>query len=208
MEKELLNILEKVSILYQKYGIKSITMDDVAREFGISKKTLYQYVTDKPDLVEKVMLLIAEKHNSFFKKLRAKKINAIEELFEVNKYFTEMLKNYNPSMEYDLRKYYPDLFKKIYDVRRKRMYESIIRNMKKGIKEGLYRRDMDIEIIAKLHVSRIENMYDNEIFTNEELISTKVFNEIFIYHLRGIANVTGIKFLERKLKELKSKNNE
>ncbi len=207
MEKELLNILEKVSILYQKYGIKSITMDDVAREFGISKKTLYQYVTDKPDLVEKVMLLIAEKHNSFFKKLRAKKINAIEELFEVNKYFTEMLKNYNPSMEYDLRKYYPDLFKKIYDVRRKRMYESIIRNMKKGIKEGLYRRDMDIEIIAKLHVSRIENMYDNEIFTNEELISTKVFNEIFIYHLRGIANVTGIKFLERKLKELKLNNN-
>ncbi len=208
MEKELLNILEKVSILYQKYGIKSITMDDVAREFGISKKTLYQYVTDKPDLVEKVMLLIAEKHNSFFKKLRAKKINAIEELFEVNKYFTGMLKNYNPSMEYDLRKYYPDLFKKIYEVRRKRMYESIIRNMKKGIKEGLYRRDMDIEIIAKLHVSRIENMYDNEIFTNEELISTKVFNEIFIYHLRGIANVTGIKFLERKLKKLKSKNNE
>ena len=183
-------------------------MDDVAREFGISKKTLYQYVTDKPDLVEKVMLLIAEKHNSFFKKLRAKKINAIEELFEVNKYFTGMLKNYNPSMEYDLRKYYPDLFKKIYEVRRKRMYESIIRNMKKGIKEGLYRRDMDIEIIAKLHVSRIENMYDNEIFTNEELISTKVFNEIFIYHLRGIANVTGIKFLERKLKKLKSKNNE
>ncbi len=208
MEKELLNILEKVSILYQKYGIKSITMDDVARELGISKKTLYQHVTDKTDLVEKVMLLIAEKHNSFFKKLRANKINAIEELFEVNKYFTEMLKNYNPSMEYDLRKYYPDLFKNIYEVRRKRMYESIIRNMKKGIKEGLYRRDMDIEIIAKLHVSRIENMYDNEIFTNEELISTKVFNEIFIYHLRGIANVTGIKFLERKLKELKSKNNE
>ena len=199
MEKELLNILEKVSILYQKYGIKSITMDDVAREFGISKKTLYQYVTDKPDLVEKVMLLIAEKHNSFFKKLRAKKINAIEELFEVNKYFTEMLKNYNPSMEYDLRKYYPDLFKKIYEVRRKRMYESIIRNMKKGIKEGLYRRDMDIEIIAKLHVSRIENMYDNEIFTNEELTSAKVFNEIFIYHLRGISNENGIKFLEEKL---------
>ena len=204
MEKELLNILEKVSILYLKYGIKSITMDDVAREFGISKKTLYQYVTDKPDLVEKVMLLIAEKHNSFFKKLRANKINAIEELLEVNKYFTEMLKNYNPSMEYDLRKYYPDLFKKIYEVRRKRMYESIIRNMKKGIKEGLYRRDMDIEIIAKLHVSRIENMYDNEIFTTEELTSAKVFNEIFIYHLRGISNENGIKFLEEKLEELSS----
>lgn len=204
MEKELLNILEKVSILYQKYGIKSITMDDVSRELGISKKTLYQHVTDKTDLVEKVIWLIATKHKDFFTELKKKNLNAIEELFEVNKYFTQLLNNYNPSMEYDLKKYYSEQYKNISEIRRKRMYESIVQNIKKGIKEGLFRKELDVEIITKLHIFRIENMYENEIFTTEELTSAKVFNEIFIYHLRGISNENGIKFLEEKLNKLSS----
>src|ERR1035437_2884162 len=110
MNEELKNLLSKVRCLYMKYGIKSVTMDDVARELGISKKTLYQYVNDKNELVQKVVEMELDDKAEGFSKMNCSGLNAIEELFEVHKMIRQMLKDYNPSTEYDLRKYYPELF--------------------------------------------------------------------------------------------------
>jgi AcrR family transcriptional regulator len=204
MDDKTLRILEQVTRLYHRYGIKSVTMDDVATHLSISKKTLYEHFADKEDLVRNIVLLDYNKRNKFFIEIRKKKLNAIEELFEVYRMINSMFRDYNASMEYDIHKYYPDLFSKVKDIRRKQMYETMYNNMNKGKREGLYRKDLNSKIIARLHVFKVENMFDNEIFTMEELSSVKVFNEVFVYHMQGIMSEKGRSFFDRNFIRLKS----
>ena len=124
MNKELENILVKVGELYHKYGIKSVTMDDVARELGISKKTLYLHVENKNDLVSKVMDYFLDYKDTEFLKILSKKQNAIEELLEVGIYIIKAFRDFNPSTEYDLKKYYPVVYSKLQNIRKERMYKS------------------------------------------------------------------------------------
>ncbi len=201
MDEELKNILDKVRNLYIRYGIKSVTMDDVARELGISKKTLYQHVIDKNDLVFKVFDLEINDSSNKFQCSFNEESNAIEQLFDVHKWVVSRMKEYSPVSDYDLKKYFPDLYRKHDKIRRERIYEFIVNNMRKGKEEGLYRSDLDVEIISKIHVSRIQNTFDSDLLTNEEKTSLKVFYEFFVYHIRGIASEKGIQLLEEKLKD-------
>ncbi len=204
MNLKALNILKQVRRLYQRYGIKSVTMDDVAKHLGISKKTLYEYFTDKEDLVRNVFKFEHDHWAGFLGAIEDKKLNAIEELFEVYKMINAMFREFNPSMEYDLRKYYPDLFIQVKEVRRKRMFELVFDNLNKGKMEGLYRKELNAKIIAKLHVFRTESFFDNDMFTQEELISFKMFHEVFVYHLQGILNNDGRAFFETNFDKFKA----
>jgi DNA-binding XRE family transcriptional regulator len=207
MNEELKNILLKVRELYMKYGIKSITMDDVARELGISKKTLYQYVSDKDDLVGKfVDNEISMRQEEICKCFRVG-YNAIEELFEISIFMNKLMRNQNSATEYDLKKYYPVHYQKTIKARREGIFNYILVNLKKGIKEGLYRKDMNQEVIAKLYLWRSENTHFDELFTVEEFTSVKLFVELINYHVRGIATEKGIMILEKKIIELESAYN-
>ena len=203
MNDELKNILSKVFLLYQKYGVKSVTMDDIAKELGISKKTLYNYVKDKRELVEKIADMKVQLSIDHQKHMKGSKLNAVEELLFVYKFLDNQLKSHNPSMMFDLKKYYPDVFKKMHEARRKISYEGMLQNMKKGQKEGFYRLDLNCEIIAKLHLFKIENLVDSDLFTQYDFQGSDIFKEMFNYHLRGIANQKGIEYFEEKLNEEK-----
>ena len=187
-----------------KYGIKSITMDDVAMELGISKKTLYQFVTDKDDLVGKFIDNEMAVRQEEICKCFGEGFNAIEELFEISIFMNKLVRDQNPATEHDLKKYYPQHFQKTIKARREGIYNYILLNLKKGKKEGLYRKDMNIEIIAKLYLSRTENNQLNELFKVEEFTSLKPFIEVLTYHIRGIATEKGILVLEKKVKELEN----
>ena len=191
------SILDHVSRLYHKYGIKSITMDDVARNLGISKKTLYEYFRDKKDLVSHVLESEINQRCLIFNALEHRKLNAIEELFEIYSLIKNQIQEYNPSMDYDIRKYYPELYSHIRSVRRKMMFENSHNNMIKGRKEGLYRKNLNVELIAKLHLFRIENLYNSDLFTSEDLNSFDTFHELFVYHLQGIMSEKGRAFFEK-----------
>ena len=206
MNEELNNILIKVRELYSKYGIKSITMDDVASELGISKKTLYQYVTDKDDLVGKYIDNEIKLRQEEVCKCFREGFNAIEELFEISTFMNKIMRNQNPATEYDLKKYYPAHYQKTIKTRREGMYNYILLNLKKGRKEGLYRENMNIEVIAKLYLSRVENIHFNELFTVEEFTSSDLFLELLTYHVRGISTEKGIIELEKKIKGLETNN--
>jgi AcrR family transcriptional regulator len=207
MNEELKKILLKVRELYLKYGIKSITMDEVAMELGMSKKTLYQYVTDKDDLVG--LFIDNEIH------LRQEEIckcfkagfNAIEELLEISIYMNKLMKDQNPATEHDLKKYYPHHYNKTVKARREGIFNYILQNLKKGKKEGLYRQEMNEEIIAKLYLSRAESIHLNDLFSVEEFTSIKLFMELLTYHIRGIATEKGTSVLERKIKEIGTRLN-
>jgi len=119
------------------YGIKSITMDDVSRELGMSKKTLYQFVTDKDDLVGKFIdNEIAIRQEEICKCFRTG-LNAIDELFEISIFMNKIMRNQNPATEYDLKKYYPEHYQKIVKTRREGIYRYILTNLENGKKEGL-----------------------------------------------------------------------
>lgn len=115
-----------------------------------------------------------------------------------------MFRDYNPSMDYDVRKYYPSLYIEVKATWRKKMYDAAFNNTMKGIQEGLYRTEIDAAIIAKMHVARTESLFDSDLFTMEELTSFKIFHEGFVYHLYGILNKDGRSFFESNFGKFKA----
>ncbi len=202
MDEKAKNIVERVADLYLQYGIKGVTMDDVARHITISKKTLYQYFKDKKELVwavlehgdceKKIDLSIFEQSNS----------NAIDDLFNFYNVQVEMIKNHKPAFVYDLKKYYPDIFLHFQKIKHKRILESISTNLSKGKKEGLYRSDINEDILSRLSLMRIEGIMNSGIFRVEEIVSTELFYEIFKYNIYGIVSDKGRKMLDGKFREI------
>jgi transcriptional regulator with XRE-family HTH domain len=203
MNEDQKNILLRVRELYMKFGIKGITMDDVASEIGISKKTLYQFVTDKDELVGKIIDHEIIRRQQEICNCFKVGYNAIEELFELSLFMNKLMREENPATEHDLRKYYPHHYQKIVKVRREGIFNYILLNLKKGKKEGLYRSEIDEEVIAKLYLSRSEILNANDLFTVEELTSAKMTEELLIYHVRGIATEKGIEVLGKKIADLR-----
>lgn len=202
-------LYSKVLDLYKKYGVKSVTMDDVARELGISKKTLYIHVADKKELVEKVIHYDFDVVKDCFMEVFDREgLNAIEQLFEVNYFMRNLLKYHSFSLDYDLKKYYPELFREISERKQHEMYKSVLENMKKGKAEGIYREELNEELVAKLYVSRIVSAHDSEFMTIEDFIAPEAYKEYFVYHIRGIANEKGIRILEDNIDKLHHTDNE
>lgn len=206
MNEDQKRILQKVRDLYMRYGIKSITMDDVAKELGISKKTLYQFVSDKEDLVGKFVDFEVERRQAEICNCFKMNLNAIDAIFNISFFMIKIMKEENPSTEYDLKKYHPVQYQKLQNARREGMYKYILLNLKQGKEEGLYRQNMKEELIAKLYLTRAENIHFTDLFTTEELTSKDLFVELLSYHIRGIATEKGIKVLENKIKELEVSN--
>jgi len=183
--------IKKVCTMFKDYGIKSVTMDDVARELGISKKTLYLHFNDKSELVSIILDREFEEKAKEFDIAMSDKENAIEEVFGFFKVQMNLLANHKPNFLYDLKKYYPSLYDNFSDKKKSRMIESILNNLKRGKKEGLYRKDLNEELITRMHVARLESIMTSGMFTIEELISPEFFSEAFKYHLYGIASKKG-----------------
>lgn len=206
MNDELSVLLKRVLALYRKYGIKSITMDDVSHELGISKKTLYQYVKDKDELVNKVVELEISSHQSQLIQSCSENLNAIEQIAEISRCVGFMLKEYSAVAEYDLRKYYPDLHKRLREVRRENMLRFIHDNLVRGKNEGLYRSDLNAEVVAKIAQSHLDSMFESEIITVAEFLEPAFSMEFFNYHLRGIVSEKGLKVLDDELKSFGRQN--
>lgn len=192
------NLVEKVSELYMRYGIKSVTMDDVARHLGISKKTLYLYVKDKKELVELSVNHHLEKNIEAEKNLRDKKLSAIDELLEVYRFAGEMIKDVNPSYQYDLQKYYPYLCDRFNQFKRENLFEIIKGNLIRGISEGVYRKEINVDIIAKMHAFRHFKSDDINREDVELMMHKETFKEIFLYHMHAIINDKGREILKQK----------
>lgn len=196
-------IIDKVRVLYQQYGIRSVTMDDVVREVGISKKTLYQYFTDKTELVSIVLECESAEKIKEHKESLEGASNAIEQMLGFFDFQMKTIKDFNPSMIYDLKKYYPEVHRKFRERKRTRIYDSVLSNLKQGKAEGLYREELDEEIIARLNLMRVEAFTNTEIFKPEEILTREFFTETFTYHMYGIASDKGRKILEQKINKLK-----
>ena len=200
-EKEQQIIGEAIKV-FMTYGIKSVTMDDIARQMRMSKKTLYQYVSDKNDLVKKCLDHDCQITESTIKDILLKGLNAIEENFEISKHIVEDLKNIHPSIFYDLEKYYPEAWETMHELRHEFVAEVMEKNMIKGIKEGLYRKDLNVKVMTRLWVARLNIIFDPYIFPMNEFDLAEVYRQMFIHHVRGIASVEGVKYVEKNQNKL------
>jgi AcrR family transcriptional regulator len=191
--------LKTVLGLYSKYGIKSVTMDDVSRELGISKKTLYNYVSDKNELVEKVIDFQCKERVIGIKSLNLDKLPALQEVVEVSKMINKMISEFNPSFHYDLSKYYITTYKKMMNMNRESMAKSMLRNLKKGKKEGYYRPEINEEIIVKMHIANSENLAEIGFYNTQKESPEVIQRELFSYHMHSILNPKGLKEYTRLL---------
>jgi len=199
MEEKELYIIEKSRELFMKYGIKSVSMDDISQQLGISKKTLYQHFKDKADLVYKVVTYFNCEHDKIMLEILQSELNAIEILLLVSKHTLEMLKSLHPPLLFDLRKYYPEITKDIIISKKSDVFNKIKSNLLKGIEEGLYRSDLNPDIIASLYIKRLDDVFFEKDFYAIDYPQHEVFKQLFIYHLRGIVSSKGLKYLETKM---------
>jgi AcrR family transcriptional regulator len=197
-------IIKRVAQLYNKYGIKSVTMDDVAHELGISKKTLYEQFSDKSALIDAVIDYLINEKVSFFESQKKGRENAVEELLFIFKYYLSIIKEFNPSLEYDLKKYYPKTYARVKEQKRQGIMKNTLANLKRGKQEGFFRQEINEDLIARLYLLRIESLPESDLFTQEEMFSQELFEEMFFYHLYGVLNDKGIAYLKNHLNEIKT----
>lgn len=174
-------------------------MDDVAREMGISKKTLYQTIKDKNELVAEVVSKLKETINGFWDVFHDDTLTAIEQHCKQKDAIKQLHSHFNPTFSYDLQKYYPDLYRSLVSWRKEIVSEAHIANIEKGKREGFFRSDIQSDIIARLIVAHHIFTFDpsNEIFALEEILNFKIIEQVYMYHLRGLCTPKGIEEVEK-----------
>ena len=199
MEKES-RIIQGALDLFIRMGVKSVNMDDVARHLGISKKTLYQHVSNKEDLVEKSFSHHHYCMKQMIEGICKKHENAIDEVFEIDERVCSTMMHNHPSLLVNLKRYYPKVWGFMDDLKKKNIFKTVKKNLERGIKQGLYRTDINSDIIAKFMLNRVDALVNEEMFPLTEYNFKQLLKENRVYHIRGIATPKGIEYLEQKLK--------
>ena len=202
MHETLQHIILQARSIFMRCGIRSVTMDDVSREMGISKKTLYQFVKDKTDLVTQTMRFEIARDQEEIVRITGKNLNAIDEIFEINQLVSDRIKHMHPSILFDMQKYYPEAWDIIVKHRRDFIVKTFQHNLIHGQEQGLYRKEINSTIVARLFSSKIDVLTDMEFFADPSMTQAMVYNENLHYHLHGITNATGKIYLETKLSNL------
>jgi len=199
-------IIRESATIFKRFGIKSVNMDDLATKLGVSKKTLYKYVSDKDELVHRVFEYHAMQEDCEIQQITARNLNAIDESYEIMRMVLNMVRDLHPSVLYDMKKYHPEIMHKMQCTRDTIIATTLRMNMEKGMQEGYYREDIRPEFIASLYVSAVESILEL-LAGNDATASFKdLYLELFRYHIRGIASEKGIAYLIEKVKQERQTN--
>lgn len=196
-------ILKKSLELFFKYGIKRVTMDEIAKELGISKKTIYQFYKEKDDLVLQLVEVEMKKNETLFDEIAKKAKDPILEIMLISQMMSEMMHNINPIFFLDLQKFYPEAFVKFQKFKEECAFKDLLRNIKEGKKSGIYRLDINDEFAARHRLAQIDMLMFGNYFSFETLSFTKsheLLLDIFVY---GISTFKGHKLINKykKVKE-------
>jgi AcrR family transcriptional regulator len=199
-------ILEKANDLFMRYGIRSITMDEIASQLGISKKTIYQFYADKDEVVDAVAMLEIKKSEQKCTQSRNECENAVHEIFLAILQMEEMLKGMNPLIMYDLEKHHPKSYKRFKDYKLQFLFGAIKENIQRGIKEELYRPEINIDIVAKYRIESIFMAFSPDLLPHNRYKMSDVLNELSYLFLYSIATAKGRKMIEKYMQKNVQKN--
>jgi hypothetical protein len=190
-------IINKAKEMFLRLGFKSITMDDIACEMCISKKTIYKYFSNKDILIEESVELVHKEVHETIEKIVSKNFNAIEENFEIKRMFREMFKAAESSPLYQLKKHYPEIYDKVLTQQVSICEDCFRQNIIKGINEGLYRENLDVDNYVKFYYTLIFNINENTMLEKD---AHELEVKALEYHIRAMATLAGIIELEKHLK--------
>jgi AcrR family transcriptional regulator len=190
-------ILHKSHELFMRYGLRTISMDEIATQLGISKKTIYQFYADKDALVEAVVNLEICENEKECICFKEQSHNAIHEVFLAMDKVQEMLKGMNPALLYELQKYHPKAFLLFNNHKQGFFYEVNKQNILRGIAEEIYRSDVDADILARYRIACVFLVFEPSLFPNHHQNIYKVLWQTTEHYLYGLATPKGKKLIEK-----------
>ncbi len=201
-------VREKAHSLFMQYGFRSVSMDDIANNMGISKKTIYQYYADKDELVEAVIESEFEKNQGICEYDKSNSKNAIHEIFMAMDMMMEMFSSMNPSLIFDMQKYHPKAFIKFHAYKNEYLYNLTHDNIERGISEGLYREELNVAILSRFRVETMMMSFNLDFNSKLKNSMAEIEEEIITHFLFGLVNIKGYKMVLKYQQErlIKSKD--
>lgn len=193
-------IILKAAELFLNLGFKSVTMDDIAQEMGISKKTIYTHFKNKTELVGAVTFSLFESISEGIENILTMEMDPIEELYEIKKFMMLKLKNEKSSPQYQLQKYYPEIHCTLKEKHFDKMCDCMVQNLERGIAMGLYRDNLDINFVSRIYFNGVHGIKDFNLFPPNDFPRHVLFEAFLEYHLRGIVTKDGLKVLKKFIK--------
>ena len=188
-------ILEKATDMFLNFGFKSVTMDDLANEMGISKKTIYIHYQNKTELVEESTSYLFDTICTGIDYISSLDKNPIKELYEIKKFAMQHLKHEKSSPQYQLQKYYPKIHENLKQRQFEVMRECVLDNVKRGVSLGIYRENLNIDFVSRIYFSGVTSIKDHRLFPIEKFPVAELMDNYLEYHLRGIVTPKGRKIL-------------
>ncbi|MBT8262128.1 MAG: TetR/AcrR family transcriptional regulator [Bacteroidia bacterium] len=193
-------ITHKAAEMFITLGFKSVTMDDIANELAISKKTIYAHFKNKTELVHEVTMSLFSTISCGIDHICDLQKNPIEELYEIKKLVMMHLKNERTSPQYQLQKFYPEIHEALKAKHYQKMSECTLGNLKRGVAMGLYRENLDIDFVSRIYFIGVNGIKDEALFPVQKFPKVRLFEDYLEYHLRGIVTKEGLKTLNKFIK--------
>jgi len=190
-------ILRGSEELFFKYGIKNITMDEIAKHLGMSKKTIYQYFKDKDEMVHSLMIQKIEEDKIIFTKTHEESENVVVEVFAIMKNLRDILSNVNPILFHELHKFYPNTWKVYENFKNDFVLENIEKSLKKGQAQGLVRMDLNVKILSRMRLENLDMGFFGHAFPIEKFNMLDVQLEMTEHFLYGICTLKGHKLINK-----------
>jgi AcrR family transcriptional regulator len=196
-------IIRRSERMFLRLGMRSVTMDDIARELGISKKTLYQYFDNKDALVEAVISTHVDLEQQAIESICATATDALDEIRNIGAFITATIEDVSPGALYDLQKYYHKSWELLMRRQDEQVTDCIVKNLQRGVKEGLYREDLNPEIIAKIYAKSTYMVVDEISQPASKFSRRQLIWELHNYHVHGVATPEGLALWEQYNREIK-----
>jgi AcrR family transcriptional regulator len=198
-------IFQQAHLLFMQYGLKSVSMDDIANKIGISKKTIYQFYADKEALVAQVVKQITTNNQLQCDNDICNSENAIHEIILAMDQMSKLFETMNPSILFDLQKYYQQAFKIFLTHKNEYVYGKIKENINRGIKEDLYRDDLNVEIVSRYRLESIVIAFNPEFQSSVKSSLVTIAQELSTFFLYGVVNEKGYKLINKYSKNRSKK---
>jgi len=189
-------IIEGSLELFLQAGIKSVTMDDIAKHLGMSKKTIYQFFKDKNELVIALIKKRLQDDERDMADIIGKSSNVIEEMINMMKCSEEIFSRANPIVIHDLQKYHPEAWKEFQNFKSEVIVRTLEELLSKGIQQGYIRPDIDVKVIARMRVMQVETGFNTSVFPANEFNIWKVQSQLLEHFNFGICTLKGYKLLD------------
>ena len=194
-------IIHKAAELFLTLGFKSVTMDDISNELGISKKTIYVHFENKTKLVEAVTFTIFDAVCDGIDCICDASTNPIEELYDIKMYVMNYLKNEKTSPQFQLKKYYPQIYQRLHLKQFEKMHESVKESIQKGVETELFRSNIDVDFISRMYFNGMSGIKDEHIFPLQLFTMEYLMESYLEYHLRAICTEKGLQILNKFIKQ-------